>query len=67
VLFPAVTPLINLPGFAGGAALYLLLLLRVTRHPVKLAAEAELRALHSSFQTDFHKRILFDYLWKLDF
>ncbi len=37
MLFLTVTPLINLPGFAVGAALYAMLLLMVIRHPVRTA------------------------------
>lgn len=35
MLFTTATPLINLPGFAVGAALYAMLLLMVIRHPVR--------------------------------
>ena len=48
MLFLTVTPLINLPGFAVGAALYAMLLLMVIRHPIRtFASEDETTAKFS--------------------
>ena len=44
MIFPSVTPIINLLGYSVGAALYALLLLMVIRHPVKFYADGEIEA-----------------------
>ena len=41
MIFPSVTPIINLLGYSVGAALYALLLLMVIRHPVKSYADGD--------------------------